>query len=74
MSVAGLLSAYVLVLLAGITLMALFYGWRERRFRPSRSGDRVFRCGNCGYVYTDDPDVDRSRCPQCRCLNDAMSF
>jgi len=38
------------------------------------SGDRVFRCGKCGYVYTDDPDVDRSRCPQCRCINDAMSF
>jgi hypothetical protein len=23
---------------------------------PPCSGDRVFRCGNCGYVYTDDPD------------------
>jgi len=74
MSVAGLLSAYVVVLLAGVTVVALFYGWRERRFRPSRSGDRVFRCGKCGYVYTDDPDADRSRCPQCRCINDAMSF
>ena len=74
MSVAGLLSAYVLVLLAGITLVALFYGWRERRFRPSRSGDRVFRCGNCGYVYTDDPDVVRSRCSQCGQTNDAIQF
>lgn len=74
MSISLLLGGYVGVLLAALTLVALFYGWRERRFRPSRSGDRVFRCGSCGYVYTDDSDVDRSRCPQCRCLNDAMTF
>ena len=33
-----------------------------------------FRCGRCGYVYTDDPDVDRSRCSQCAQMNDAIRF
>ncbi len=74
MSMTWLITAYVLALLSGIALVAVLYGWRDRRFRPSRSGDRLFRCGKCGYVYTDDPDADRSRCPQCRCMNDAMTF
>ncbi|MBE7498928.1 MAG: hypothetical protein HS113_01180 [Verrucomicrobiales bacterium] len=74
MSMSLLLGAYVVLLLGAITLIAVFYGLRERRFGPSRSGDRLFRCGKCGYVYTDDPDVDRSRCPQCRCMNDAFSY
>jgi TonB family protein len=36
--------------------------------------DRVFRCTKCGSVYTDDPDVDRSRCVQCGQLNEAIEF
>jgi DNA-directed RNA polymerase subunit RPC12/RpoP len=40
--------------------------------RPS--DDRVFRCVKCAYVYTDDPDVDRSRCQQCGTLNEAIKF
>ena len=38
------------------------------------SEDRIFRCGRCGYVYTDDPDVDRSRCSQCGQPNEAIRF
>jgi predicted Zn-ribbon and HTH transcriptional regulator len=74
MSISAILAAYVLVTLGALAAVAVFYSLRERRFGPSRSGDRLFRCGKCGYVYTDDPDVDRSRCPQCRCLNDAFRF
>ena len=36
--------------------------------------DKVFRCEECSYVYTDDPDVDRSRCPQCGRVNETFKF
>jgi DNA-directed RNA polymerase subunit RPC12/RpoP len=39
-----------------------------------RSSDRIFRCAKCGSVYTDDPDVDRSRCAQCGQMNDPIEF
>ena len=48
--------------------------FRRRRFEPTPSEDRIFRCARCGYVYTDDPDVDRSRCSQCGLMNDAIEF
>jgi DNA-directed RNA polymerase subunit RPC12/RpoP len=47
---------------------------RRRRFEPSQSEDHIFRCGRCGYVYTDDPDVDRSRCAQCGQMNKAIEY
>jgi predicted Zn-ribbon and HTH transcriptional regulator len=47
---------------------------RRRRFEPTPSEDHIFRCGRCGYVYTDDPDVDRSRCFQCGQMNKAIEF
>lgn len=74
MSVPALLALYVVVLLGALTLTAIFYGFRQRSFGPTRSADRVFRCGKCSYVYTDDPDVDRSRCPQCGMTNEAYRF
>jgi predicted Zn-ribbon and HTH transcriptional regulator len=57
--------------LCGLTI---YSEMRRRRFRPSASEDRIFRCENCGLVYTDDPDVDRSRCSQCGRLNEAIEF
>ena len=65
---------YVVLLLAGIGALALYSEQRQRRFGPTPSDDRVFRCIKCGYVYTDDPDVDRSRCQQCGTLNEAIKF
>jgi hypothetical protein len=65
---------YVVVLLAGLWGLAIYSEMRRRRFQPTSSEDRIFRCWNCGYVYTDDPDVDRSRCSQCGKLNEAMKF
>jgi predicted Zn-ribbon and HTH transcriptional regulator len=47
---------------------------RRRRFGPTHSEDRVFRCAKCGFVYTDDADVDRSRCLQCGKLNEPIVF
>ncbi len=55
-------------------LFVLLYEFRHKRFEPEPTEDRVFRCDDCGYVYTDDPDVDRSRCPECGLFNSPFVF
>lgn len=74
MTVPHLILAYVVVLLAALSGLGIYAELRRRRFDPSPSEDRVFRCTRCGYVYTDDPDVVRSRCSQCGQMNDAIQF
>lgn len=69
-----ILFLYVVILLGGLSLFALYSERRHRWFGPRPSDDHVFRCLECGYVYTDDPDVDRSRCQQCGTLNEAIKF
>jgi len=74
MSIPDLILTYVIVLLAGLAAVGIYSEFRRRRFEPTASEDRIFRCKRCGYVYTDDPDVDRSRCSQCGRMNDAFEF
>jgi hypothetical protein len=74
MSIPNLILAYLVTLLAALCGVALYVELRLRRFEPTPSEDRIFRCGRCGYVYTDDPDVDRSRCSQCGQMNDPFEF
>ncbi len=74
MSTPGLILAYVVVSLTGLAGAAIYSEMRRRSFEPAPSKDRIFRCGRCGYVYTDDPDVDRSRCSQCGQTNEAIEF
>ena len=74
MSVANLILTYVVVLLVGLATAVVYSEFRRRRFGPTPSEDRIFRCARCGYVYTDDPDVNRSRCSQCGQTNDAIEF
>ena len=74
MSIPALILTYVVVLLAGLGGAGIYSEFRRRRFHPTPSEDRIFRCRRCGYVYTDDPDVDRSRCSQCGKMNDAIEF
>ena len=74
MSIPGLILTYVVVLLAGIAGTAIYAELRRRRFEPTPSKDNIFRCRRCGYVYTDDPDVERSRCSQCGRTNEAIEF
>ena len=74
MSIPALILAYVVLLLVTLCCVAIYSEMRRRRFHPTASEDRIFRCKNCGYVYTDDPDVDRSRCSQCGKLNEAIEF
>jgi hypothetical protein len=66
--------AYVTLLLLIVFLCSLYSEVRRRRFDPRPSDDRIFRCRDCAYVYTDDPTVDRARCPHCGCMNDPFSF
>ena len=74
MSIAALLELYVALALGGLCIVGIFSEMRRRRFWPSHSQDRIFRCRNCGSVYTDDPDVDRSRCAHCGKLNEPIEF
>jgi predicted Zn-ribbon and HTH transcriptional regulator len=74
MSLSNLIFTYVLVVLAALTGLAIYAELRRRRFEPTPSEDRIFRCRRCGYVYTDDADVDRSRCAQCGQTNEAIQF
>jgi hypothetical protein len=52
-----------LALGAMLALVGIFSEIRRRRFGPAHSRKtEMFRCTKCGFVYTDDADVDRSRC------------
>ena len=74
MNPSALLSAYVTAALGAIIGIGIFSEMRRRRFRPAHSADRIFRCEKCNLVYTDDADVERSRCAQCGKLNEAIEF
>lgn len=74
MSIPDLILTYVVVLLGGLVAIAIYSEMRRRHFAPTPTEDRIFRCRRCGYVYTDDPDVDRSRCSQCGQSNEAIEF
>jgi predicted Zn-ribbon and HTH transcriptional regulator len=74
MPIVQLLLSYVLLLLGSLAAVAVYTEFRQRRFKSTESSDRIFRCARCGYVYTDDPDVDRSRCSQCGQMNEPIQF
>ena len=74
MSTSNLILSYVVVSLAGLAGATVYSELRRRSFEPAPSKDRIFRCQRCGYVYTDDPDVDRSRCSQCGQTNEPIQF
>lgn len=65
---------YVAGALGVLSVIGIFYELRLRRFEPMPSEDNIFRCENCAFVYTDDADVDRSRCPQCGKVNAVFNF
>ena len=69
-----LILTYVVSLLAALSGLAVYSELRRRRFGPASSADRIFRCGKCGLVYTDDADVERSRCTQCGKLNEPVIY
>jgi hypothetical protein len=73
-SIPYLILTYLIAALAALGGIMLYTDFRQRRFKPAPSEDRIFRCAKCGCVYTDDPDVERSRCSQCGELNEAIEF
>ncbi|HSH92729.1 MAG TPA: hypothetical protein VK968_01140 [Roseimicrobium sp.] len=74
MNIDGLFIAAVTASIFLFAGLALFYERRQKRFEPTRARDNVFRCEKCGFVYTDDPDVDCSKCSQCGMMNDEVKF
>ena len=74
MAIEGIILAYVTVLLGIVATVAVLYERRRRRFEPEPTEDHLFRCRKCSYVYTDDPDVELSRCPQCGVSNEVVEF
>ncbi len=74
MSIYNLILGYLVASLTALASMAIYAELRRRRFGPTPSEDRIFRCRRCGYVYTDDLDVDRSRCSQCGLMNEPIQF
>jgi hypothetical protein len=74
MSISELILAYVLILMGCLGALGIYTELRRRRFTPAPSEDRIFKCRHCGTLYTDDPDVDRSRCTQCGRMNEAIEF
>jgi rubrerythrin len=74
MSHQALIFWYTTGLLALLSIIGVFDELRRKRFEPTPSEDNIFRCENCAFVYTDDADVDRSRCPQCGKLNEVFNF
>mgnify|MGYP001555279723 CR=1 FL=1 len=74
MSASWIIIIYVSVLLGALCGLTIYSELRRRSFGPAHPEDRVFRCAKCGSVYTDDADVDRSRCSQCGKLNEPMVF
>jgi rubrerythrin len=69
-----LIFLYVASLLAALSAVVIYSELRRKRFEPEPSEDHIFRCEDCAFVYTDDADVDRSRCPQCGKTNEMFSF
>jgi len=74
MSISALMLFYVVLALGALSVVGIFSELRRRRFGPAHPEDRVFRCKKCGNVYTDDADVERSRCTQCGKLNEPVVY
>jgi predicted Zn-ribbon and HTH transcriptional regulator len=74
MTIPQLILTYLLVVTGGLSVIVIYMELRQRHFKPTATNDRIFRCSKCGYVYTDDPDVERSRCSQCGQMNEAIEF
>lgn len=74
MTTDALIFVYVAVTLGALCFVGLYHERRQRSFEPTPSKDQIFRCEKCAFVYTDDEDVDISRCPQCGQNNQPIKF
>jgi len=74
MSIEAIILVYTALTLGSVSFLAWYSAHRARRFAPTQSEDSIFRCPACSSVYTDDADVDLSRCPQCGRMNEPIRF
>ncbi len=74
MDVLALTSLWMILIVAVVGAFSILGEFRRRRIGADVSQDRVFRCVRCTSVYTDDGEVERSRCPQCGKTNEAFRF
>ena len=74
MTVSDGIFLFLLVLLGGWAILAFVLRRQDVEFGPVESGDQVFWCEECDYVYTDDADVERSLCPECGRMNNSVQF
>ncbi|MFO1457781.1 MAG: hypothetical protein U1G08_00110 [Verrucomicrobiota bacterium] len=74
MSPESYLTLFVLGSLGALAAIVVRSEFQRRRVEREVSEDRIFRCDRCGLVYTDDPNVDRSRCPHCGRTNGPFVF
>ena len=74
MSPSEIVFSFLLLVLAGWSALAFYMRQRDVNFNLKSSGDRIFRCRECDYVYTDDEDVERSLCPECGIMNSPVQF
>ncbi len=65
---------FLFLLLSGLAGLAFYTRQQSFDLGPASSGDKVFRCAECDYVYTDDEDVERSLCPECGRMNSPVQF
>lgn len=68
------IACWVATLLGGLGWLLILDEFRMRRIRAAGRTETLFRCEKCSLVYTDDPGLERSRCPQCGRTNDAIGF
>ena len=65
---------FLLMVLIGWSSLAFYMRRRDVNYGLKPSRDRIFRCKECDYVYTDDEDVERSLCPECGKMNNPVQF
>ena len=74
MSSSEIVFFFLLIVMIGWSFLAFYMRRRDVNYGLKSSGDRIFRCKECDYVYTDDDDVERSLCPECGRMNSPVQF
>src|SRR5438309_224824 len=72
-SLAALVTIYLLVFLAAVFLVWLSSEWNRRR-RERKAFRFRLRCVICGFEFEDRTDAMLPRCPRCGSLNERFKF
>src|SRR6267154_4183837 len=72
-TLAALVTIYLLVFLAAVFLVWLSSEWNRRR-RERKAFRYRLRCVICGFEFEDRTDALLPRCPRCGSLNERFKF